>query len=128
MGLLDIALAPLRSLLGAAEQEAEHVFPVRDLEDVEQRVLETAQAVRRATESIEAHVAVVETLATSLPPLTEAVTQLTVQLGEILKLTAPLAALEHDVGAAERRISRVEHLFGRGRHDEPPAPPPPSAS
>jgi hypothetical protein len=117
VGLLQIALAPLRSVLGVAESEAEHVLPVRDIEDIQRRVLEGVEAVRGATESIESHVEVLESLATSLPPLTDAVTQLTVQLGELLTVIAPIAAVERDV-------ARAEHFFTRHRRRDPGPPAP----
>jgi hypothetical protein len=114
MGLLDLALAPIRAVLGGAEDEVEHMLPVRDIEHIQARVLETAEAIKGATESIESHVAVIETLATSVQPLTLAVEQLTVQLVELTKLLAPVAA-------AEREVSRVGHLFSR-HHDLPASP------
>jgi hypothetical protein len=114
MGLLDLALAPLRRLAGAVEHE------VVERTTVDDRILDGVEAVRRATDSIERHVEVIETLATSLPPLTESVTRLTEQLNQLMALTAPLAA-------AEREVSRLEHLFGRHRH-HPDDPLPPGAA
>jgi chromosome segregation ATPase len=115
MALIDVALAPLRAMLGSAEREAESVLPVRDLEEIESRVLETAESIKAATESIESHVAVVETLATSVTPLTDAVVELTRQLAQLNTVLAPLAG-------AERDVSRIEHLFGRRHHAEPDTP------
>ncbi len=120
MGLLDLATAPLRAVFRSAEREAESAFPVRDLEEVESRVLSTAEAIRHATESIEAHVAVLETLATSIGPLTDVVAELTRQLAEINRVLGPVAT-------AERDVSRIEHLFGRRKRtlsspDEPASP------
>ncbi len=106
MGLLDLALTPLRMLLGQAEQEAEEVLPVREIEEIQNRVLDTAESIKRATESIESHVLVVESLATSIAPLTEAVADLTRQLAAINEVLAPLAGVERDV-------TRIEHLLGR---------------
>ena len=106
MGLLDLAFAPLRAILGSAEREAEEVLPVRDIEAIQTKVLDTAEAIRHATESIESQIQVIETLATSVPPLTQAVEQLTMQLVEITRVLAPVSAVERD-------ISRVGHLFGR---------------
>jgi methyl-accepting chemotaxis protein len=113
MGLIELALAPLRAVIGGAEHEAEHVLPVRDIEEIQARALDTAESIKRATESIESHVRVVETLATSLEPLaqsigplTEAVAALTHELASINEVLAPLAG-------AERDLTRVEHLFGR---------------
>lgn len=123
MRLFDLALAPVRYVLGGAEHEAEAVLPVRDIEDIQTRVLDTAESIKRATESIESHVIVVESLATSIGPLTDAVADLTRQLAEINQVLGPLAGVERDV-------SRLEHVFGRRRrqprelpssaHGEPP--------
>jgi len=115
MSLLDLALAPLRAVLGSAERETESVLPIKEIEKIQTDVLSTAESIRRATESIEAHVAVIETLATSVAPLTQAVAQLTEQLAQI---NAALAPLEN----AERDLSRLEHLFGRHRGGEAPSP------
>src|SRR5205807_1728284 len=85
-------------------------------------------AVHRAADSMERHVAVVEALADSLPPLTESVTRLTDQLSSLMQITAPVAA-------AEREVSRLERLFGRRHgpaspmvHERPVAPPAQDAS
>jgi hypothetical protein len=111
--MLDFLRATIRSAIGAAEHveaEVEHHSPVA----VEERKLHDAvAALHRATESLEKHVEVVETLAASLTPLTQSVTRLTDQIGELLRITAPLAA-------AEREVGRLEHLFGRHRHEGPP--------
>jgi hypothetical protein len=130
MDILGAAFRPLRAVLGVAEQEAEQVLPVRDIEAIQRRVLDGVEAVRQATESIESHVEVLETLATSLPPLTDAVTQLTVQLGDILTVIAPLAAVERDVARAEHFLFRRRGRGGDARPpDAPDAPPsdPPAA-
>lgn len=120
MGLLDLALAPLKAVIGSAERDIE--VPVRDIEHIQTRVLGTAEAIRQATESIESHIEVLETLANSIGPLTESVDRLTAQLAEINTVLAPVAA-------TEREISRVEHFFGRRRQPPSPAPPaiPPDA-
>lgn len=128
MDLIGAALSPIRAVLGAAEREAEDVLPVREIEEIQQRVLEGVQAVRSATESIESHVEVLETLATSLPPLTEAVTQLSVQLGEILQVIAPIAAAERGVATLGHDVEKAERFLFRRRHrGEDPPPPAPSA-
>jgi hypothetical protein len=114
MGLLGTALTPLRALLGGLEQEAEHTFPVRGIEGIQERVLETGEAIRKATEQIESHVEVLEALASSVPQLTEAVALLTVQLGGIVEVLRPVAAMEADV-------AKVGRLFGRHRGEGPAA-------
>jgi len=106
VGLLDLVLNPIRSVLGSAERE------VMDHTTVDDKLLDGVEAVRRATESIERHVEVVEGLALTLPALTESVTRLTDQLNELLQVIAPIAAVERDV-------QRVEGFFGRHlRHHE----------
>jgi hypothetical protein len=121
MDLYRLLTSPLRLVLGDFEREAEQVFPVQGLEDVQERILGTEQAIGRATESIAAHVEVLETLAESLPHLTLAVEQLTIQLTTISTVLNPVAD-------AERRVAGIEHLFGRTQHhghrDEPTVPPP----
>lgn len=120
MNVLATALAPLRSVLGAARREAEEILPVddirellpvRQIEQIQQRALGTVEAIKDATESIESHVAVIETLASSVPPLTEAVKELNVQLTAIVEVLAPMAAVEHEV-------SRFGRLFGRHHPSE----------
>jgi hypothetical protein len=113
VGPLDLLTRPLRSLLGGAEQVESDVVrhsPLAETRELEVKLAESVAALHRAADSMERHVAVVETLASSLPPLTESVTRLTDQLGELLSLTAPLAA-------AEREVSRIERLFGGRRRE-----------
>jgi hypothetical protein len=112
MGLLGTALTPLRVLLGSIEREVEHTIPVKGIEGIQERVLETGEAIRKATEQIEQHVEVLESLASSVPQLTEAVGLLTVQLGGIVEVLRPVAAMEADV-------AKVGRLFGRHRGDAP---------
>jgi len=50
---------------------------LRPLEQTEHQTLEAVKALDRATESIEHHIEVIETLATSVGPLTESVDRLT---------------------------------------------------
>jgi chromosome segregation ATPase len=113
VGLLDLVFAPARALLGAAERDVERTLPVRDIEHIQSRVLDTAEAIRRATDSIESHIEVIETLANSIQPLYESVDRLTAQMGELNAVLAPLAGIEHDA-------ERVEGFFHRHRHREPP--------
>jgi hypothetical protein len=120
VGPLDFLTAPLRSVLGRAEQAEREVVahsPVGETRELERRLADAVAAVHTAAKSIDRQVEAFESLASSLTPLTESVTKLTDQLGELLHLTAPLEAVERDV-------SRVERLFGRGRR---PAEPPPTA-
>jgi hypothetical protein len=113
MSLLDPLTGVLRSALGAAERTE----PVRDALAVEDRLEELTEAMCRSAESAERHIAVIDELAKSLPPLTEALTVLTAQLNELLKALAPVEAIERDAG-------RLEHLFvHRRHHDEPPDEP-----
>jgi hypothetical protein len=127
MGLVDRALGPIRSALGTAEHEAEHeverALPVGEVEGIQKQILEGMNALRHTTESIEAHVAVVETLAAALPPMTDAVTALTVRLGELLEVLAPIAAVERELAGAERDVARATHFFKRRQRatEAPPA-------
>jgi conjugal transfer/entry exclusion protein len=115
VGLLDIVFAPARAVLGAAERDIEHTLPVRDIERIQTRVLDTAEAIRRATESIETHIEVIERLANSIQPLYESVDRLTTQMSELNTVLGPLAGVERDA-------EKIEGFFHRHRHrdDEPP--------
>lgn len=117
MGLVDLALGPLRSVLGSVEQEAEEhveqVLPVAEIAGIQEQILDGMNALRRAAESIEAHVAVVDQLGDALPPMTEAVTQLSARLGELMEVLAPIAAMERDIERAERDVTRATHFFRR---------------
>jgi hypothetical protein len=112
VGILGIALRPIRSVIGAAEHEAEVVTPVREIEEIQKQILDGVGAMRRATESIEAHVEVVDTLANTLPTLTAAVQELTEQLAAVVTVLAPLSAAERDVAKVEREFTRLGGLFG----------------
>jgi hypothetical protein len=110
--MLDFVLRPLRSMLGVAEQDL--VAPIEETRDIEAHILDAVDAIHHATASIEQHVAVIETLATSVAPLGASVDRLTDTMQELVKLMAPM-------GSAERGVKRVERFFGR-RHDEPAGP------
>jgi hypothetical protein len=122
MGAFDLLTAPLRSLLGVTEQTEHEVVehsPLHQTAELEQKLDSAATAIHRSADSLEQHIAVLEKLADSLTPLTESVTRLTDQLEPLLEIARPL-------GAAERDVSRVEHVFGRHR-DAPPGPEQPTA-
>ena len=119
MGLTDIAMRPLRVVLGSAEHEVEDVLPVRDIEDIQSQILDGVGALRRATESIESHVAVVEALAATLPVLTAAVQELTAQLAEIVAVLAPVTEAEKEMAKVEHELTRpLGALLGRHHRDE----------
>jgi hypothetical protein len=116
VGLLDLVTAPLRSATRAAssaEQDVERHSPVAETHALEAKLEETIETIARAAEALERQVEVVDRLSDSLPALTELVTQVTQQLNELLKMMAPAAA-------AEREVGRLEHLFRRRpASDEP---------
>jgi hypothetical protein len=111
--MLDFVTRPIRSILGVAEHEV--VAPIQESRDIESHILDAVDAIHHATASIEQHVEVIETLATSVAPLGASVDRLTDTMQELVRLLAPMEA-------AERRVGRVEQFFGRHRHDQPPAP------
>jgi hypothetical protein len=86
---------------------------LREADQVEHELEDAVAAIHRAADSMERHVAVVESLATSVPALTDSVNALVKELNGLLGVLAPLAAAEHE-------ITRVERLFGRRRRAEPP--------
>lgn len=117
MGLLDLAFAPVRAVLSSTERDVTH--EVREVEHIQHEALDTAKAIREATESIERHVAVIDTLAGSIAPLAESVNRLTAQMAELNRALSPLAG-------AEREVSAVEHLFAhrhRGESESGSSPP-----
>jgi hypothetical protein len=112
MGLLDTLTSPLRSVLGIAGDEVIEHSPLRETEDLERKLDDAVTAIHRAADSMEQHVAVVETLAASVPALTESVNSLVAELNSLLKVIAPVAAVE-------KEAERVEGFFHRRRHEEP---------
>lgn len=123
-GVINGGLAQLRKLLGVVEQETEDVLPVKDIEEIQTRVLDSVEAIKDATEQIEAHAAQLEALVDTLPVLATAVQELTRELGVIAEVLAPLAN-------AERDVSKLSQLLGRHRREEPaqnavPSPGPPT--
>jgi ABC-type transporter Mla subunit MlaD len=109
--LLDFVADAARSalkLLGGAEREVEQHSPI------EQPAHEAIAALHRAADSMDRHVEVLEGVAATLPALTGALVKLTEQLGEALRLAAPLEA-------AEREVAGIGHLFRRHRHQAPMA-------
>jgi ABC-type transporter Mla subunit MlaD len=113
---LDQIEGAVRSVLGMserAEADAERANPLRETQELEDKLDETVAAVHRVCESIERHADSIGALSESLPALTESVTRLTDELSTLLRVTAPLAA-------AEREASRLDRLL----HRHPPAPAP----
>jgi hypothetical protein len=111
----DFMPGQLRSILGMTERSEQEIIrhsPLAETRELELRLAETVAVVARSAESLERQIAVLGTLAEALPPLTEAVTRLSVQLGALLEIAAPLEA-------AERDVSRLEHRFGHHHSAEP---------
>jgi methyl-accepting chemotaxis protein len=77
--------------------------------ELERQLQEAVASIHRASESMEHHVAVVETLAATVPKLADSVNAL---VDEMHALNASL----RPVASAERDLSRLGHLFGGRRH------------
>ncbi len=106
---------PIRAVLGVTEHDIAR--SVHGARDIERSTLEAVEAIERATQSIERHVASLDTLAGSIDPLRDSVDRLSDTLAQVVTLLAPM-------GAAEREMSRLGHLFGRRRQaDRPPEQP-----
>jgi cation transport regulator ChaC len=116
--MLDFIARPIRSILGMAEHDV--VAPVEETREIQAHILEAVDAIHHATASIERHVEVIETLATSVQPLGASVDRLTDTMQELVQMMAPM-------GAAEREVQNVEHFFGRRRHKDPKSPQAPPA-
>jgi methyl-accepting chemotaxis protein len=111
--MLDFLTRPIRSVLGGAERDM--VETLHETRDIEANMLGAVRALENVTESVERHVAVIETLATSVDPLRASVDRLTDTMQELVAMMAPIADSEHE-------MHRLGRLFGRHRHDELPAP------
>ena len=101
--MLEFVTGPLRRVLGATEHDV--VDSVRETRDIEANMLAAVRAIENATGSIERHVEVIETLATSVDPLRASVDRLTDTMQDLVKMLAPMAAAEHEV-------QRVRRFFG----------------
>jgi hypothetical protein len=122
MDLINPLLAPVRTLL---KDES----PLKGLEEIQEHILKTGRAIEGATQSIDGHVAVLETLTTTLnetlpaltktldttlPELVAAVQRLGDKLEIVSEALAPVVAAEEELG-------KVGHLFSRHKSAEPPA-------
>jgi methyl-accepting chemotaxis protein len=111
MGPLDLLTAPLRSLLGTTEDmERDAHTLLSESGELERQLEEAVASIHRASESMEHHVAVVETLAATVPKLAESVDALVAEMHALNLTLKPVAS-------AERDLSKLGHLFGR-RHAE----------
>ena len=119
--MFDFVLRPVRSVVRALDQDA-----LKPLEETEHETLEAVKTLERVTASIEHHVEVIESLATSVGPLTESVDRLTDTMQELVKMLGPIAGAEREVQRAGDELEHAEHFFGFRRHrkrDEPEAGP-----
>jgi hypothetical protein len=94
--VLDFVFRPLRSVLGAGEREMS-----KPLHEPEHDLLDAVKAIERASDSIERHVEVIESLATSVGPLTDSVNKLTATMVDLVGMLAPVAEAEKDMEHAE---------------------------
>jgi phage-related minor tail protein len=117
--MLEFLVRPLRSALGVAEHEA-----VTPFETTEREIADAADAVRRASDSIEHHIEVVEGLATAVGPLTDSVNRLTATMSDLVVLLAPMAKAEHEAAAVDREIRAVKGVLGLRHHDKGAEPSP----
>jgi hypothetical protein len=122
--VLDFVLRPARAAFRALNEDA-----LKPIEQTERETLDAVKAIDSATLSIEHHVEVIETLATSVGPLTDSVNRLTETMRDLVEILAPLASAEHgihraehEVEHAEHDVERAEHFLGFRRHKKPPQP------
>ena len=115
--MFDFVLRPVRSVARIMNEDA-----LKPLEETERETLDAIRAIDQATESIEHHVAVIETLATSVGPLGASVDRLNETMRDLVEVLAPLAAAEHGVQRAEHEAEQVERVFRFRRHKNPDEP------
>ena len=115
--MFDFVLRPVRSVFRAVNEDA-----VKPLEDTERETLKGVEALERAANSIDHHVEVIETLATSVGPLTESVDRLTETMQDLVKMLGPIAGAEHEMQRAEHGVQEAEHFFGFRRHNKATEP------
>src|ERR1700722_11564859 len=106
--MLDFVTRPIRWVLDATERDV--VQTVHETRDIEANMLGAVEAIENATASIERHVEVIETLATSVDPLRASVDRLSDTMQDLVAILAPMAG-------AEREMQRVGKFFGRHRHE-----------
>ncbi|MDQ6834899.1 MAG: hypothetical protein M3016_01805 [Actinomycetota bacterium] len=110
--MLGFLTRPIRYVIGVTERDV--VESLRETRDIEANMLGAVNAIEGAAASIERHIEVIETLATSVDPLRASVDRLTDTMQELVAMMAPL-------GNAEHEMQRAGRFFGRHRHHEPPA-------
>jgi hypothetical protein len=115
--VFDFVLRPVRSVVRVLNEDA-----INPLEQTERETLDAVRAVDRATQSIEHHVEVTETLATSVGPLTASVDRLTETMRDLVEVLGPLAAAEREFHRAEHGVEQAEHFLGFRRHRKPADP------
>ena len=81
----------------------------------EEEMVDAADALRHASESIERHVEVIEGLATSVGPLRDSVVQLTATMNALVDVLGPLAAAERGMHNVEHDVEHVERGIGNLR-------------
>jgi chromosome segregation ATPase len=109
VGPLDLFTGPLRSLLGVTEDmERDARSLLSESGELERQLEEAVASIHRAAQSMEHHVEVVETLASTVPKLADSVNALVEEIHALNCTLKPVAA-------AERDLSRLGHLFGH-RH------------
>jgi hypothetical protein len=104
--LTDFATNAVRSVVKLFEGAGEEI---EKRSPIDERLHEAISALHRTADSMDKHVEVLETLAVSLPALTDVLARLSEQLGEALRLATPLET-------AERDVAGIGHLFRRHRH------------
>ena len=121
MGPLDLFTAPLRSLLGTTEDmERDAHTLLSESGELERQLEEAVASIHRASESMEHHVEVVETLAATVPQLAESVNALVAEMHALNATLKPVAS-------ADRELSRLGHLFGRRHAEDATSPAEPQA-
>lgn len=102
--MLDFVTRPLRAIFGETEHDV--VDTMHETRDIEANMLGAIEAIENATASLEHHVEVIETLATSVDPLRASVDRLTDTMQDLVAMLGPIASAEREIQRAGRFLPR----------------------
>lgn len=103
--MLKFVTRPISSILGVGRPDI--VESARESRDFEANMLDAVHSIENATASMERHVEVIETFATSVDPLRAAVDRLTDTTQELVAMLTRTASAEHEVQRNGRLVAQT---------------------